>query len=157
MNRRTELMRCGMADRKLFVVDIENAIGTGIVDEKSCWRVKARIERDHGISAGDLVVVGVSHGNNVFPAHVWRGARIVLGEGHDGADLALQNVLLTENVESRFSEVVIVSGDGLFAEQAARLRGLGVKVIVDSWASRLSRILAFSCSSVRLASTTLAA
>ena len=56
----------------------------------------------------------------------------MLREGHDGADLALENVLSSENVEERFSEVVIVSGDGLFANQAARLRSLGVRVTVDA-------------------------
>ena len=157
MNKRIELMKRGKAGRKLFVVDIENAVGIGAIDEESCQMVKSRIEREYKPAGGDLTVIGVSHKNNVFPARSWDGARIVLQEGHDGADLALENVLSNENVEERFSEVVIVSGDGLFAGQAARLRSLGVKVTVDARARQLSRFLAFSCSSVRLAPSALAA
>ena len=134
-----------------------NAVGLGAVDELSCRRVKDRIEREYKPAGGDLTVIGVSHQNNVFPAHGWQGARIVLKEGHDGADLALEAVLSSENIEERFSEVVIVSGDGLFAKQAARLRSLGVKVTVDARARQLSRFLAFSCSSVRLAPSAIAA
>ena len=157
MNKRIELMKRDKASRKLFVVDIENAVGIGTVDEESCRKVRDRIEREYKPAGGDLTVIGVSHQNNVFPAHSWDGARIVLKEGHDGADLALESVLSNENVEERFSEVVIVSGDGLFASQAARLRSLGVKVTVDARARQLSRFLAFSCSSVKLAPSALAA
>lgn len=157
MNKRTELMKHAKGSRRLFVVDIENAVGLGAVDELSCRRVKDRIEREYKPAGGDLTVIGVSHQNNVFPAHGWQGARIVLKEGHDGADLALEAVLSSENIEERFSEVVIVSGDGLFAKQAARLRSLGVKVTVDARARQLSRFLAFSCSSVRLVPSAIAA
>ena len=157
MNKRIELMRRDKAGRKLFVVDIENAVGIGAIDEESCLKVRDRIDREYKPAGGDLTVIGVSHQNNVFPARAWNGARIVLKEGHDGADLALENVLSKENVEERFSEVVIISGDGLFASQAARLRSLGVKVTVDARARQLSRFLAFSCSSVKLAPSALAA
>lgn len=157
MNKRIELMRRDDAGRKLFVVDIENAVGIGTVDEESCRKVRDRIEREYKPADNDLTVIGVSHHSNVFPAHAWDGARIVLREGHDGADLALEHVLSAENVERRFGEVVIVSGDGMFAAQAARLRSQGVKVTVDARARQLSRILAFSCSSVKLAPSTLAA
>lgn len=157
MNKRIELMKRDKTNRKLFVVDIENAVGIGTINEESCRKVRDRIEREYKPAGGDLTVIGVSHQNNVFPARSWDGARIVLKEGHDGADLALENVLSNENVEERFSEVVIVSGDGLFANQAARLRSLGVKVTVDARARQLSRFLAFSCSSVKLAPSALAA
>ena len=157
MNKRIELMKRGKTGRKLFVVDIENAVGIGAIDEESCRKVRDRIEREYKPAGGDLTVIGVSHQNNVFPARSWNGARIVLRKGHDGADLALESVLSDENIEERFSEVVIVSGDGLFASQAARLRSLGVKVTVDARARQLSRFLAFNCSSVKLAPSALAA
>ena len=34
MNRRIELRRSDKSARKLFVVDIENAVGTGVIDEE---------------------------------------------------------------------------------------------------------------------------
>jgi len=157
MNRRTELRKRDRATRRLFVVDIENAVGSGRVDEESCVRVERKIESVYRPNPGDLTVIGVSHKNNLFPAHAWGGARVVLKEGHDGADLALESVLAHENVEGRFGKVVIVSGDHLFAGQAARLRSLGLEVIVDAPARQLARVLAFSCSCVRLSPSLLAA
>ena len=157
MNRRIEVMRRDKAARKLFVVDIENAVGTGRIDEESCKHVRRRIERTYTPGENDLTVIGVSHKNNLFPANSWEGARLVHKEGHDGADLALESVLANENVENRFGEVIIVSGDGLFAKQAARLRSLGVRVTVDSRAQQLSRVLAFSCTRVSFAPSALAA
>jgi hypothetical protein len=143
--------------RRLFVVDIENAVGAGVIDEGSCLGVRERLDRTYKPGLYDMTVIGVSHKCNIFPAHAWVGARIVFKEGRDGADLALESVLSGENVEGRFGEVVIFSGDGLFAGQAARLKGLGVKVTVDARARQLSRTLAFCCSAVRLVPDSLAA
>ena len=157
MNKRIELRKSDKSARKLFVVDIENAVGSGSIDEESYKDVMSRIERTYHPGATDLTVIGVSHKNNLFPAHAWDGARVVLKEGHDGADLALESVLSSENVESCFGEVVIVSGDGLFSRQASRLRSLGVRITVDARARQLARLLAFSCSSVRLAPSAIAA
>lgn len=157
MNKRVELRRSDKSVRRLFVVDIENAVGSGAIDEESCRGVRSRIDRTYHPGDSDLTVLGVSHKNNLFPALAWDGARVVIREGHDGADLALEDVLVNENVEGRFGEVVIVSGDGLFARQASRLRFLGLRVTVDARARQLARVLAFSCSSVRLAPSTLAA
>lgn len=157
MNKRIELRRSDKTLRKLFVVDIENAVGAGTINEGSCRNVRDRIEKTYHPGSSDLTVIGVSHKNNLFPAHAWDGARVVLKEGHNGADLALENVLSTENVEARFGEVVIVSGDSLFSAQARRLKSLGIRVTVDSRARQLARVLAFSCSSVRFAPDALAA
>ncbi len=158
MNKRIELRKHDKSTRKLFVVDIENAVGTGMVNEESCKRAMERIYRDHKPQDGDLTVVGVSHSMNYFAVKNWnKSIRVVAEWGHDGADLALENVLANERVEKRFGEVVIVSGDGLFANQAARLRALGVKVTVDARAIQLSRLLAFSCSNVKFAPSALAA
>ena len=158
MNKRIELMKGGKSARKLFVVDIENAVGSGIVNEGSCRRAMGRIYQAHKPQDGDLTVIGVSHTENLFAVKSWNPSiRVVAKWGHDGADLALENVLEHEDVENRFDEVVIVSGDGLFAKQATRLRSIGVKVTVDARAAQLSRLLAFSCSAVSLAPNTIAA
>ena len=157
MNKRIELRRSDRAARRLFIVDIENAVGAGKVDSGSCQLVRRRIEKTYKPGNGDLIVVGVSHSGNAFPASTWNGARLVFKRGHDGADLALESVLANENGEERFGEVVIVSGDGAFASQAARLKALGVKVVVDSRPRPLARILAINCSSIRLAPSSHAA
>jgi hypothetical protein len=63
--------------------------------------------------------------------HHWRS-------GPDGADLALLEVLETEQVEERFEHVTICSGDGIFAEAAARLAQQGVDTTVVALKGHLS-------------------
>lgn len=71
-------------------------------------------------------------------------------KGKNGADIALEDVLKKERVPERFSEVVIVSGDGLFAEEARSLRDSGVRVTVDSPCGRASRSLLLAASLIDL-------
>lgn len=158
MKKRIKLRRYNQSTRKIFVVDIENAVGAGVVCEKACRKVMERIYQDHKFQTGDLIVIGVSHSQNFFAVKTWNeSVRVVAKWGHDGADLALEKVLEKENIEKRFSEVVIVSGDGLFAAQAAYLRAQGVKVTVDSRITQLSRFLALNCTAIRLAPSEFAA
>jgi uncharacterized LabA/DUF88 family protein len=77
------------------------------------------------------------------------GARVILRSGPDGADLALLDVIEHEQVDGRFSKVIIASGDGIFAPACRRLRSCGVYVEVLSLPDRLSGELAASCSNVR--------
>lgn len=146
MNKRMELN----SHRRIFVVDIENAIGNGVITEEDVVREKAHLEEFYSISDKDLVVVGVSHGNNVFPAHAWTSARIVLKYGHDGADVALKKVLKHERIEDRFKEVVIVSGDGTFSEEAECMKSLGLKVTIHAEVKRIAARLLYFATCVNL-------
>lgn len=141
MNKRIELN----SHRRIFVVDIENVIGNEVISEEAVVREKARLEEFYSISDKDFVVVGVSHGNNAFPARAWTSARIVLEHGHDGADMALKKVLNHERIEDRFKEVVIVSVDGAFSEEAKRMKSLGLRVIIHAEAKQIAaRLLRFA-------------
>ena len=141
MNKRIELN----SHRRLFIIDIENAVGSGVLTSENVLFEKALLDEHYSICDQDLVVIGVSHSENVFPAHAWPSARIVMRRGHDGADIALKTVLKNERVEERFKEVVIVSGDGTFAEEAALLKGFGAIVTVHAEIKRLAtRLLRFA-------------
>lgn len=144
MNKRIELS----SRRRIFVIDIENAIGCGVITEGAVLQAKASLDELYSICDQDLVVIGVSHSRNVFPAHAWATARIVLKRGHDGADLALKKVLRDEGIEDRFREVVIVSGDGIFSEEAKFLKDAGLRVTVHAEirriATRLLRFVSFA-------------
>jgi len=146
MNKRMELN----SRRRLFIVDIENTVGNGVLGTEDVARVKSSMEAFYSIGEQDFVVIGVSHSNNVFPSHVWESARIVLKKGHNGADAALKNVLKSERIVDRFSEVVIVSGDGAFAEEAGSLRSLGVAVTIHAEAIRVAKRLLRSASLANL-------
>lgn len=48
------------------------------------------------------------------------------------------DVLSNERVENRFDEVLLVSGDGIFADAVAHLGRCGVMVTVASWSTSMS-------------------
>lgn len=111
MNRRVELNHMPRPNRRLFIVDIENAVGEGRLTNDSAQTAVERIKNDHKVASEDLAILGVSYSRNAHPAlFAWPGARLVFNKGKDGADMALKNVLVKEDIAKRFSEVVIVSG-----------------------------------------------
>ena len=87
-------------------------------------------------------VVASSH---YFAEMVWfhwdRPARRLVGSGPDGADLKLLEVLVNEGVSERYKTVFIGSGDGIFAEPAAKLAAQGVQVIALCGTGYLSKRL----------------
>lgn len=127
--------------RRLFIVDIENATGESHLTYGSVRREHEKLNQIYGINSYDQVILAVSHSGNYLPATTWKTARILFKPGESGADLRLKKVMRTENIAERFSTVVLVSGDGVFAEEVALLRSQGVRVVVDSALRSLSRKL----------------
>lgn len=126
--------------RRLVIVDIENIIGGAALDPHAVHAVRSQVESAIAVVPGDIVVIGTCHLGLPAVGFTWTSARYVLGSGPDGADLALLEVL-RENIESRFSEAVIVSGDGIFAGRAAQLAAVGVTITVASRPEALSNRL----------------
>lgn len=96
------------------------------------------VESALNVLDGEQVVIGTSHVGLFNAKAAWPCALIRFRSGEDGADLELLDVLATEDLAERFDEVVVVSGDGIFADVVAGLGGDGVQVTVASWASSLS-------------------
>jgi hypothetical protein len=100
----------------------------------------------------DLVVIGTSHTSNYVAAgFAWPGARQVYMKGHDGADHALLNALGEYRID-RFDEVVLLSGDGIFAEKVRQIAAAGTTVIVTSQGKTLSKRLAAAAPCVQFVS-----
>ena len=95
-----------------------------------------------GLGADDHVVMAANHNALLNAALGWPHVRYRVRSGPDGADLELLDVLLNEDVATRFSHVVIGSGDGAFGGAARALRDLGVRVTVVSRRGSLSLHLA---------------
>jgi len=68
--------------------------------------------------------------------------------GRDGADRALLEVL-AENIAARFAEVVLVSGDGIFADAIAAVAGQGIHTTVIAHRDGLSRRLELAANTVQ--------
>jgi hypothetical protein len=127
--------------RRLHLVDVENLTGCPRPALPAAIACRERYEESAPVRGNDLVIVACNHGAAVTVGHGWRGARVFLRSGQDGADLALLDVIAHEDVASRFEAVVIASGDGCFAEPVAQLGALGIEVTVVSNGRALSRRL----------------
>jgi hypothetical protein len=127
--------------RRLHLVDVENLLGCARPTLGAATQCRERYERYAPVQDNDLVIVACNHGAATTVGYGWRGARVLLRSGHDGADMALLEVIAHENVTARFEAVVLASGDGCFAETVAWLGSLGIEVTVVSNERALSRRL----------------
>lgn len=125
--------------RTIHLVDIENLCGES---RPSKTQVEDARERYLGAVAcymGDHFVVASSTGNFLASSYGWPGARYLVRDGKDGADLCLMDVMVTEGLADRFDRVVVASGDGGLAPSVAQLAEAGMATVVVSQSERLSR------------------
>jgi len=126
-------------ERTLVAVDLENLVEgahpSALVLDQAVRAIATL--RD----PSNQVVVASSH--HLAPRVAWRlpWVRWRWRSGPDGADLALVEVLTQERVSERFANVVLVSGDGIFAEPLAALAAAGTRTTVISTRGALSRRL----------------
>ena len=117
--------------RRIVLMDIENLVGGAIKNPAEAAWAQSQLREVIGLANHDQVVIGTCHLGLLSIYVGWDGApRFEVRSGEDGADLALLEVLTGENLESRYDEVVLVSGDGIFTEAVAALAAAGVRVTV---------------------------
>jgi hypothetical protein len=135
-----------MDTRRLVLVDIENLVGAPRLSSVPAQAAWDSFTDAIDLRPADQVIIACDQGNSAvaFFAAPQAGRRL-LGFGPDGADLALQAVLLDENVAARFDTVVIGSGDGIFTSVATDLRAQGVTVIAASRMTAMSMALRLAC------------
>jgi hypothetical protein len=136
------------SQRRLVLVDIENIAGGATRSAGQAIWATAVVREALKLDDADHVVVGISHSSLLEAGLAWPGIRLAVRSGPDGADRALLRVIDDENVSSRFNEVVIVSGDGIFSDAVASLGKNGVAVTVMAWSQACSRKLLVAASSV---------
>jgi hypothetical protein len=134
--------------RTLHLVDIENLAGDSLPSLSQVREVQGLYRGRLAFGSMDQVEIASSHLTLVNTALGWPRAHYRVRSGPDGADLALLDVLRNEHVPERFTHVAIGSGDGVFAEAAARLGAAGVWVTVISRRRSLSRRLALAARDV---------
>ena len=136
--------------RRFVAMDIENING-GAVDSKvladNAWR---EVAEAIGLCDDEQVVIGVGPSSLLAAGMSHPSARLVMGRGISGADKALVEVLSDDRLAERFDEIVIVSGDGIFADVAAWLATEGTDVTVVSREGSLSRRLRLAAGAVVL-------
>jgi hypothetical protein len=90
----------------------------------------------------DQVIIACSHQTFRTVGFCWPGPQYLLRSGPDGADLALLAILDTGHIAARFPDVVIGSGDHIFAPAVTGLTAAGCRVTVTARRDRLSASLA---------------
>jgi hypothetical protein len=138
------------ASRAVHLIDAENLVGSPCFTCADAARIADAYAEVATISVGDHLIIATSH---YAAASTWFGwpaaARRLLRSGPHAADHALIDVLATEGVEGRYRRVVIGSGDGIFALEAARLQADGCAVTVVSRRAGLSRHLRLAVRDIR--------
>jgi len=125
---------------KLYLIDIENLID-GLIFTRSIMRLREIIQNSIPVKSDDIVIVGTDiTGMSRTITAAWPQAQCLFRRGRDGADHALLRELCLRDL-SNFSEVVIASGDHIFAEEAARLLLEGFSVTVLARKGAISRLL----------------
>jgi hypothetical protein len=127
--------------RTVHLIDIENLAGNPIPDLIDVLLVRYRYHKRVGFSANDQAIVSCNHLAFRYAGFNWPGVRYLVRSGENGADLELLDVIRYERVAERFSHVVIASGDGIFAAEAAELVAMGCHLTVASRRNALSRRL----------------
>lgn len=135
--------------RRLAVVDIENLIGGAVLHPTEAAWARRRLIEAGVLTEADQAVIGTSHVGLVHIGMAWTRQRYVLGSGPDGADLALLDVL-DEDLPAKYDEVVLASGDGIFAGAVAELCAAGLSVHVVAVRNRLSRRLRLAATQITL-------
>ena len=138
------------APRRLVAMDIENINGGAVHTKMFAHAAYREVVEIIGLRDDEQVVIGVGPSSLLAVGVSRPGARLVMGRGLSGADHALIEVLSGERLASRFEEIVIVSGDGIFAEVAAWLAFEGVHVTVVARDGCLSNRLRLAAGSVVL-------
>jgi hypothetical protein len=143
-------MAGGLFGRAMHLIDVENLLGTPTFDIDHAQELWAAYVSIAPIGTADHVVIATSHHAATSAWFGWpASARRLVRSGPDGADLALSRVVAVEHVERRFDRVVIGSGDGFFAEPAARLKAAGCGVSVVARRLGLSRKLSDTVPDIR--------
>lgn len=122
------------SSRKLHIIDIENIIGKADFTEADARRFK-EIYWGHAVAVErfDDVILASSR---LAATNSWwafpQGIQRLIKDGPDGAELAVLEALDVSQAAQRYDEVVLASGDHLFADlvQDFQRRGVTVQLII---------------------------
>lgn len=139
--------------RTLHLLDIENLMGGPDFTVEEVARLADEYGPIADLRSDDMTVLASSHYAAFAAWFGWPRARRLLRSGQDGADLALIDVMLSEDVAHRFDRVVVASGDGIFSSPCAWLQEMDCSVTVVCRPTALSRRLALAVRDVRFLRT----
>lgn len=140
---KTNTVTVSRPHRTITLVDLENLLAEARTQPTRAWKPILDAFRMALAPYGpNLLVVGTGPSLLFSARLVFPEARLVLGRGVDGADLALLNACKdVRHMSQRFDRFIVASGDGIFAERAASMVAAGLEVGVISQPQCLARRL----------------
>lgn len=130
--------RHGTPGRTLHLIDIENLVRGSGASHAQVAEALAAYRATVVVGSGDHVVIASGRRLLMAAGLAWPGARLLLGAGVDGADLALLDASLPALAAAAYDREAIGSGDGIFAARAGELRRAGLVVTVVSLGESLA-------------------
>ena len=119
--------------RTMHLIDIENlCMAANPTFEQVAEARRSYMELVNPGENDQFLVTVSSRHNLAAAAFGWSGADLKCREGHDGADYLLAEAILDGQLEDRFDQVVIASGDGGLAPFVKKLTTLLKEVVVVS-------------------------
>jgi len=134
--------------KALILVDHENLCGGPNAPEVVVSTVWKALKDFLQISEYDDTIIGLSKfsGARFMTSLPLNQVSLRIGKGPDGADHALLDAVDVEHDSTRYSSVVIASGDHIFIDLANQFRSRGLLVVnATTSCSSSSRWLALAC------------
>ena len=141
-------------NRRLIFVDIENINGRSIGSVQEANWCRCALNQWLNITDRDLIVVAADKSGIPHLHESWGTCQILDAVGKSGADKRLIAAIAAEhNLASRFKEVIIVSGDGIFVDSVLYLMSVGIPTTVCSYKSALNATLAACADNILILGT----
>lgn len=135
--------------RRLILIDIENFNGLTVQSAAQAKWCKKMLTFWLDIQEGEIVIIATDS-SGLFNVNAgWKGPRLLVGEGANGADRCLIEEIEHMNF-GQFDEIALVSGDGIFAEPVARAADQGINTTVYAHGFQLSRRLQLAAAQVHI-------
>ena len=135
-----------MDHRTLHLIDLENLAGGGALSFEPALSAANAYRHHVPVGPGDLVTVATGPSSSLAANQAFPTARLLIGRGVDGADRALLQVLTDDPAIRRVDQVVVASGDGIFAAPVRDLTRTAVYVAIACRLSALSTRLRLAAS-----------
>lgn len=141
-------------NRRIVLIDIENFNGRPVTTPAQARWCRRMLEDWLALQPDEQVVIAadISTVTDIYLA--WPQARILAGRFNNGADLRLLEVM-DEGLATRFTELVLVSGDRIYAEKISELAGQGLPTHVYAHEVALSKRLQFAATTSTTTPTTI--
>lgn len=136
--------------RTINLVDLENLVGGDVNNElvRRTWSEFVGVT-DTRYDDHSTVAVSKRHAATAFFALPSAIRRVIGANRPDGADIALLESVDTDWAAANFGQVVIASGDHIFAPLAQQFRDAGLRVMQVIGAGRCSAELYGACTEHR--------